>query len=101
MTDKRMRLIDGIAPGPEAIQFTFGGERLAGFEGESIASALLRAGMPKMRKSPRSGQPRSYYCGMGVCWECAVHVDGAGVVRGCMTTLAQGMSVSLADRAIK
>ena len=91
-----MRLIAGVSPGA-SVDFRFDGEKLTGFEGEAIASALLRAGIGHQRVSRKRHEPRAYYCGMGMCWECAVRVEGAGVVRGCMYPLREGLEVRTAD----
>jgi sarcosine oxidase subunit alpha len=91
-----MKFIPGIEPGP-AFEFTFGGKTLSGFEGESVASALMRAGILAQRLSPKRLAPRGYYCGMGLCWECAVDVEGEGVVRSCGFPLRPDLNVRMAD----
>jgi sarcosine oxidase subunit alpha len=93
-----MRLIPGVAPGT-SVSFRFDREKLTGFEGEAIASALLRAGIGHQRVSRKLLEPRAYYCGMGLCWECAVRVEGVGVVRGCVYPLREGLDVRTADGA--
>lgn len=79
------------------MNFTFEGRAYAGFAGESIASAMMRAGLVSLRQTRQSGQMRGYYCGMGICWECAVHVDGEGIVRSCCHPISEGQVISLAD----
>lgn len=86
------RLIPGIAPGA-TVGFTFNGEAMEGYEGEGVAAALMRAGIRATRATTRRGEPRGYYCGMGVCWECAVEVEGLGTVRGCMFPVREGLVV--------
>jgi predicted molibdopterin-dependent oxidoreductase YjgC len=61
--------------------------------GQSLAAALLAAGRVALRPSP-SGTARGVYCGIGVCQECRVHVEGRGVVRACVTPVAAGMRVT-------
>jgi predicted molibdopterin-dependent oxidoreductase YjgC len=61
--------------------------------GQSLAAALLAAGRVALRHSP-SGTPRGVYCGIGVCQECRVHVEGRGVVRACLTPVHAGMQVT-------
>jgi predicted molibdopterin-dependent oxidoreductase YjgC len=61
--------------------------------GQSIAAALLAAGRGALRTSP-AGAPRGIYCGIGVCQECRVHVEGQGVVRACITPVTAGMRVT-------
>lgn len=75
------------------ITFTFDGETYEGYEGETIASALLANGIRKLRVHEESGTPRGIYCNIGHCFECRVSVNGAHGVRACMTELQDGMVV--------
>ena len=74
-------------------ELTVDGEPLRAPAGQSLAAALLAAGRAVLRTSP-SGTPRGLYCGIGVCQECRVHVEGLGVVRACVTPEASGMRVT-------
>jgi D-hydroxyproline dehydrogenase subunit gamma len=58
----------------------------------SVASALLNAGIVMFRRSEH-GDPRGPLCGMGVCYECRVTINGVPHQRACMTTVAPGMSI--------
>lgn len=64
-------------------------------EGVSLAAVLAQAGVPS-RRSVR-GEPRAPLCGMGVCFECRVRVDGQAHVRACITTVREGMEVETDD----
>jgi D-hydroxyproline dehydrogenase subunit gamma len=75
------------------IELSVDGTPLDAPAGQSLAAALLVAGRAALRHSP-SGAPRGVYCGIGVCQECRVHVEGLGVVRACVTPVAEGMRVS-------
>ena len=75
------------------IELSVDGAPLHAPAGQSLAAALLAAGRAALRSSP-SGSPRGVYCGIGVCQECRVHVEGQGVVRACVTPVAAGMRVS-------
>jgi ferredoxin len=86
------RFIPGIETGA-SLEFTYQGQTMQGFQGETIASALMRAGVIAVRSTPRLRESRGYYCGMGICWDCAVFVDGEGVVRGCSFPVSGGLSV--------
>jgi aerobic-type carbon monoxide dehydrogenase small subunit (CoxS/CutS family) len=68
------------------------GESVAAFEGESVAAALLAAGRRGLREAPRRGEPRGMYCGIGLCFECVMPVDGRRV-RTCVTPVRDGMRV--------
>jgi predicted molibdopterin-dependent oxidoreductase YjgC len=60
---------------------------------DSVAAAMLAAGIGTCRTTPVSGQPRGPYCMMGVCFECLVIIDGKGSRQGCMTRVRAGMRV--------
>jgi sarcosine oxidase subunit alpha len=59
--------------------------------GSSVAAAIARQA-PIFRRST-SGQPRAAFCGMGVCFECRVSIDGVGQQRACMVPVREGMQV--------
>lgn len=61
-------------------------------EGITVAAALLNAGEDAFRDSV-SGSPRGPLCGMGICFECRVTIDGAGGRRACLETVFAGMRV--------
>lgn len=63
--------------------------------GTSVAAALMNSGRP-LRVSV-SGEPRAALCGMGICHECRVTIDGTRHLRSCMTIVAPGMVVSTHD----
>lgn len=92
------RFISGIVASKN-IRFSFNGRTISACEGESIASALMREGTVATGTSARFGNRKAYYCGMGVCWECVVTVDGRGAVRGCNFPVVEGMIVHEASTA--
>lgn len=61
-------------------------------DGEMLTTALARHGLLRLRLSPHAGTPRGAFCHMGVCQECALHVDGV-VRQACLTPVRAGMSV--------
>jgi predicted molibdopterin-dependent oxidoreductase YjgC len=69
------------------------GQSVAVYEGESIAAALFAAGVRITRWTARAGEPRGYFCGMGLCQDCLVTVDGSPNVRACMTPVRDGLRV--------
>ena len=58
------------------VRFFFDGKPVDAYLGESVASALLAAGVRTLRTSPRTGLPRATFCWMGLCQECTVVADG-------------------------
>jgi predicted molibdopterin-dependent oxidoreductase YjgC len=90
----------GTAPEVErgqAISLTVDGDPLLAYEGETIAGALLASGRHALRHT-RHGQPRGLYCGIGLCFECLVTVNGTPNVRACLTPVAAGMVVETGRR---
>ena len=75
-----------------AIRITVDGVPVPAYEGETIAGALLASGRRAWRHT-RHGQPRGLYCGIGLCFDCLVTVDGTPNVRACLTPVAAGMVV--------
>lgn len=70
------------------------GRAVEAVEGEMLAAALMAAGIWRLRASPRDGAPRGAFCLMGVCQECAIHVDGR-LTQACMTPVSAGLEVEL------
>jgi len=50
------------------------------------------------RRTARGVRLRGLFCGMGVCFDCVVTVDGRAGVRACITPVADGMTVETATR---
>jgi predicted molibdopterin-dependent oxidoreductase YjgC len=66
------------------------------YEGETVAAMLLAEGHLATRTT-RGGSPRGVYCGMGVCFDCLVVVDGVPNTRACVTWVRDGMVVVRQD----
>jgi predicted molibdopterin-dependent oxidoreductase YjgC len=82
-----------------AVEIFVEGRRVAAREGETLAVALLNAGVVPFRHTPVSGQPRAPLCLMGVCFDCLVEVDGAQNMQSCMLQVRAGMQVRLPNGA--
>ena len=64
--------------------------------GVSVAAAMLAGGVAVFRRSV-TGAPRGPVCGMGVCFECRVTIDGVSHRLSCQTQCAPGMKVQTDD----
>jgi D-hydroxyproline dehydrogenase subunit gamma len=78
------------------LSLTLDGRTVDAHEGETVAAVLLAEGHLATRKT-RSGSPRGVYCGMGVCFDCLVVVDGVPNTRACVTWVREGMDVARQD----
>jgi D-hydroxyproline dehydrogenase subunit gamma len=81
---------EGIAA--ERVEFTVDGERVEAAPGESVAAALINAGVWAFRRSVQ-GEDRGPVCGMGICHECRVTIDGVPHRRACLIPVSPEMEV--------
>jgi len=90
------RIETGEAP---AGHLRFEDRQVAFRAGDSVAAALLAAGVGTTRLNPADGSPRAPYCMMGVCFECLMVIDGVASRQACLTAARDGMIVALQDGA--
>jgi sarcosine oxidase subunit alpha len=66
------------------------------YTGETVFAALTAAGIRVLRhpSKKRTETARGGFCGMGVCQECRVTVDGLPDQRACITEVREGMEIS-------
>jgi hypothetical protein len=69
------------------------GRRVQCHEGQTIAAALIGAGEVAWRTTRRTGEPRGLFCGIGVCFDCLVTVNGDGPLRACLVAARPGDEV--------
>lgn len=72
-------------------RMTFRGIEVPAQPGQSIAAALVAAGITDWRTTRGKGRPRGLFCGIGVCFDCLITVDGARAERACLVPAADGM----------
>jgi predicted molibdopterin-dependent oxidoreductase YjgC len=62
-------------------------------ESDSVAAAMLAAGIVTARITPVSNVHRGPYCMMGTCFECLVEIDGVPNQQACQTQVREGMNI--------
>ena len=77
---------------PDTITLLINGKPTNVPRGTVVATALARAGVTRFRRS-LEGEPRGPLCGMGVCFECRVTINGRMHCRSCLTLCEPGMEV--------
>jgi predicted molibdopterin-dependent oxidoreductase YjgC len=65
--------------------------------GETIAVALIEAGIDAWRTTRRGGAPRGLFCGIGVCFDCLVTINGDRPVRACLATARPGDRITITE----
>nr|WP_246858709.1 (2Fe-2S)-binding protein [Citricoccus sp. SGAir0253] len=73
---------------------TFNGAALTAAAGSTVGAALVTNGIRSWRSTRAHDRPRGLFCGIGVCFDCLVEVDGAPNQRACMVTLRPGMAIN-------
>jgi D-hydroxyproline dehydrogenase subunit gamma len=91
----RLPLGPELERGPR-VEIVLDGRPVEAYEGETVAAVLLAEGEIATRTTV-SGEPRGIFCGIGVCFDCLVVVDGVPNTRACMTWVRGGMQVSRQD----
>ena len=76
----------------EPVVMRLNGKDVAANPASTVAAAIINSGLAAFRSS-RSGQPRGPLCGMGICFECLVTIDGQRQVRSCQIQCPSGMVV--------
>ncbi|MCQ6555829.1 (2Fe-2S)-binding protein [Streptomyces sp. C10-9-1] len=73
---------------------TVDGEPLPFVPGQTLAAALVASGRIAWRTTRIGRRPRGVFCGIGVCFDCLVTVDGRSGQRACLVRARAGMTVT-------
>ena len=72
---------------------TVNGRSLRCTAGLTVAAAMLQHECGALRETSVRGEARSMFCGMGLCHDCGLIVDGRSNVLACSTLVRDGMTV--------
>lgn len=75
------------------VRFFFEGKPLIGYEGETIAAALVANGIKVFRHTEKMKRARGFFCAVGKCSSCLMKVDGRPNVMVCMEPVRPEISV--------
>ena len=81
---------------PDMVTLTVDGVSVAMPAGSMVAAAILKSGKLAFRRSA-TGELRGPLCGMGICFECRVTINGEAHCRSCQTICENGMDVRTHD----
>ena len=79
--------------------FDFDGREVPFRPGQSVGAALMAHGISSWRHTRFAGRPRGLFCGIGVCFDCLVQVDGSSDQRACRVPAVDGQRVRTQDGA--
>jgi hypothetical protein len=77
---------------PETITLSVNGRSITVPEGSAVSTAVALSGEAAFRRSV-TGQPRAPLCGMGICFECRVTINGQPHARSCQIICRDRMDV--------
>jgi len=77
----------------ETVSLKVDGKDIRARVGDTVAGAMLAAGVDRFRTTPVTESPRAPYCLMGVCFDCLVTIDGVGSRQACLVPVREGMAV--------
>ena len=80
---------------PDQVTLTVNGATVSVPSGATVAAAMAIAG--QVCRISVTGEPRGPLCGMGICFECRVAINGIPHCRSCQTLCEPGMEVRTDD----
>jgi len=75
------------------VTISVNGLQVRAYAGETVHAALLASGFQTLRRAGK--EPRGVFCGMGVCYDCLITVNGRPRQRACMTLVHDQMEIEL------
>ena len=77
------------------IAFRFEGETLYATKGQTVAAALLVNQELVTRHTRALGKPRGIFCGIGICFDCLLVINGVMNQRSCLVEISEGMVIEV------
>jgi hypothetical protein len=74
-------------------EISFDGQPVPARAGQSVGAALTDAGIRSWRSTRSRHRPRGLFCGIGICYDCLLSVDGQPDQRACIIPVRPGMRV--------
>jgi predicted molibdopterin-dependent oxidoreductase YjgC len=74
----------------KSFQVKFDGTTLDALPGQTVAAVLWSVGIFAWRTTRVEGRPRGVFCGIGVCFDCLVTVNGVPNQRACLVPARPG-----------
>lgn len=83
----------GLQKERKKVTIDIDGKKIEAYEGEPIAAALWNAGIRDFRYTRKRKEPRGFFCGIGLCTDCKMIVNGIPNIRTCVTLVEKGMKI--------
>jgi len=83
----------GLLKERKKVTIEIDGQKIEALEGEPIAAALWAVGIRDFRHTKKRKEPRGFFCGIGLCTDCKMIVNGIPNIRTCVTLVEKGMKI--------
>jgi len=83
----------GLLEERKKVTIEIDGQKIEALEGEPIAAALWAVGIRDFRYTRNRKEPRGFFCGIGLCTDCKMIVNGIPNIRTCVTLVEKGMKI--------
>ena len=93
------RLNELLVDTRETVSLKVDGQPVEARAGDTVAAAMLAAGIDRFRTTPVTEAPRAPYCMMGICFDCLAEIDGVPNRQSCMVEARPGMRIRRQIRA--
>ena len=80
-------------PGRPRLTISVDGRPVEARTGDTVAAALLGAGIVETRRTPVGDVARGPFCMMGACFDCLMEIDGVPNRQACMVEARDGMVI--------
>jgi len=81
-----------------AITIFINGRKTEAYKGEMVHAALVAAGYKIFHKARGENEFRGYFCGMGICYDCLVSINGKANQRACMNEVEDQMEIVIYEQ---
>jgi predicted molibdopterin-dependent oxidoreductase YjgC len=81
-------------PGTDHFRIGVDGRHIPAEAGQTVGAAMLAAGIRSWRTTRFAAKPRGLFCGIGVCFDCLVTVNGTPSLRACLVAARPDDEVS-------
>ena len=81
------------------IKVILNGETIETIDGQSVGAFLLEQGTRITRNTRFNKLPRGMFCGIGLCFDCLITINGIPNQRACVTGVEDGMAIATQDGA--
>ena len=75
------------------IEVILNGESITSREGQSVGALLLEHERRATRTTRHYARPRGMFCGIGICFDCLITINGVTNQRACVTNVEEGMTI--------